>query len=295
MTEEEIRKKYQREDESDLRGTNVEAMDRFIDMLKLHESSEDPRIRGIAENFESVNKLAPNFVIFQSQKCLFMHNFKAYQIAEDTNMLVATHEFGHAILSIMNNTEVPENFGKIIKKAKEYAISPENKENFKEYIQYLAGKTDQKEERTEAEKGPLSDIISSIFQQQGLRIGTHENICMFPSSHTRDYYYDEKKGELNLKNIFDEDFANYYSLKVNNCKQEIETIKKLFGEELIQALDAELEKAYEKAVSGKENPRQKQPKDPIEPIKDIIINLRQGELQNISLEEQEKNKRGEER
>lgn len=52
MTEEEIRKRYQREDESDSRGTNIEAMDRFIEMLKLHEKSEDSRIRSIAKDFD---------------------------------------------------------------------------------------------------------------------------------------------------------------------------------------------------------------------------------------------------
>lgn len=72
-------------------------MDRFIEMLHQHEKSEDPRIRGIAENFNYIDKLAPNFTIFQVKQCLFMHNFKAYQISEDTNMLVATHEFGQAL------------------------------------------------------------------------------------------------------------------------------------------------------------------------------------------------------
>lgn len=37
MNEEEIRKRYQREDENNSRGTNVGAMDRFIEMLNLHE------------------------------------------------------------------------------------------------------------------------------------------------------------------------------------------------------------------------------------------------------------------
>jgi len=186
MREEEIRKKYQRADDTDLRGTNIEAMDRFIEMLYLHEKSEDPRVKDIAENFEYIDKIAPNFVIFQGDKCCFMHNFKAYQIAKDTDMLVASHEFGHAVLSMMNDTTVPENYGDIIQRAKQHALSSGNKEYFKEYVQYICGKTDKKEERTEAEKGPVSDIISSIFQFQALRIGSQDNVCIFPSSHPRD-------------------------------------------------------------------------------------------------------------
>lgn len=287
MKEEEIRKKYQREDENDLRGSNVEAINRFIEMLHLHEKSEDSRIRDIGENFGCIDKVAPNFTIFQSQNCLFMHNFKAYQISEDTNMLVATHEFGHAILSIMNDTIVPENYGDIIEGAKKHALSSENKEYFKEYIQYLCGKTDEKENRTDAEKGPLSDIVSSIFQLGGLRIGSYDNVCWFPSSHSREYYYDEEKGEPNLRNIFDEDFANYYSLKVNNCTREIETIKKLFGDEFVQVLDAEVEKAHEKLLAIKENKIEEKPKNPMEQIKSVVSFSRQGEIENISEKDKE--------
>lgn len=282
MKEEEIRKKYQREDENDLRGTNVGAMNRFIDMLHLHENVEDSRISSIAENFEYVDKVAPNFTIFEGENCFFMHNFKAYQIAENTDMLVASHEFGHCVLSIMNDTKVPDDYGNIIKRAKQHALSAENKEYFKEYIQYISGKTDEKESRTEAEKGPVSDIISSIFQLQGLRIGTHDNVCIFPSSHSREYYYDEEKDKPKLDKIFDEDFANYYSLKVNNCKEEIQIIRNLFGDELVQTLDIELQKVSERLEAVKENEVKKQAKNPMEQIKNVVSFSRQGEIQNIN-------------
>lgn len=289
MDEEKIRKKYQREDEKDLRGTNIKAMNKFIEMLSVHEKSDDSRIRGVAENFELIDKLAPNFTIFQAKECFFMHNFKAYQISEDTDMLSAAHEFGHAVLSIMNKTEVPKDYENIIERAKKHAISPENKEYFKEYIQYLSGKTEKKEERTDAEKGPVSDIISSVFQLEGLRIGTYDNVCWLPSKHSRSYYYDEEKGVPNLKNIFDEDFANYYSLKVNNCTQEIETIRNLFGDEFVQVLDGELGKAYEKLLETKENTIQEDLQNTaIEQIKNVVVFSRQDEIENIkSLEQSE--------
>lgn len=282
MRDEEIRKRYQREDENDLRGTNVGAMNKFIEMLHLHEECEDSRISSIAENFEHIDKLASNFIIFESDDCFFMHNFKAYQISENTDMLVAAHEFGHGVLSMMNDTKVPENYGDIIANAKQHALSPENKQYFKEYIQYISGKTEQKECRTEAEKGPVSDIISSIFQLQGLRIDTPENVCIFPGSHSREYYYDEEKNQPKLDKIFDEDFANYYSLKVNNCKEEIQTIKNLFGDEFVEALDIELEKVSERLEAVKENEIQKESKDPMEQIKSVVAFSRQGEIQSIN-------------
>ena len=58
MKEEEIRKKYQRDNENDLRGINIGAMDRFIEMLHIHEKSEDSCIRSIADNFEYIDKKA---------------------------------------------------------------------------------------------------------------------------------------------------------------------------------------------------------------------------------------------
>lgn len=285
MREEEIRKKYQRDNENNPRGTNVKAMDKFVQLLSLQKESTDSRINDIAENFGCIDKLAPNFTIFEAKECFFMRNFKAYQISEDTNMLVAAHEFGYAVLSIMNHTVVPEDYKDIIEKAKQHAISPENREDFRGYIQYLSGKTEEKENRTEAEKGPVSDIISSIFQFQGLRIGSPDNICWLPSSYSREYYYNEEKEEPDYKNIFDEDFANYYTLKANNCIQEIETVKKLFGEEFVQVLDGELEKACETLMAVKESETEEKRTNPLEQIKGAIVFTRQGELEHINLVE----------
>lgn len=282
MKEEEIRKKYQREDSSDPRGQNVQAMNSFIKMLNLHRESEDANIRNIAENFEHIDKVAPNFTIFQGKDCFFMHNFKAYQIEENTNMLIASHEFGHAVLSIMNNTKVPDDYAEVINRAKQHAMKPENKENFKAYIEYISGKTDAASDRTDAEKGPLSDMISSIFQQPGLRINSFENLCILPSSHSRDYYYDSEKNEMKIDKIFDEDFANYYALKANNCMREIETLKSLFGNELIEILDTELEKATNKLMQVRDNSNTEKPKDPMEQIKGVISAERESEIGKIN-------------
>ena len=281
MKDDDIRKRYQREDKNDPRGINVEAMDRFIEMLHLHAKSEDFYIRKIVENFEYIYKLAPNFSIFQGEDCYFLHKFKAYQISKDISMLDASHEFGHAVSSIMNDNVVPEGYADIIERAKQYAISSQNKENFKDYIQYLSGKNDKKEDRTETEKGPVSDIISSIFQLQELKINTVDNICIFPSSHSREYYYDEEKGQPNLETIFDEDFANYYALKSNNCTQEIETIRSLFGDEFVNVLDTELVKASERLSMVKKGEIKENLNDPMEQIKGLIVFSRQGEIKGI--------------
>ncbi|MCI9063760.1 MAG: hypothetical protein HFJ17_04075 [Clostridia bacterium] len=294
MKEENIRKKYQRDDENDKRGTNGGAIDNFIKMLEAHKESTDKNIRSIAENFEYFDILAPNFIIFECEddKCGFMPVFKALQIGKNTSKLISSHEFGHAVLAVTSNTQVPKDYENIILRAKEYALSPENKEFFKSYVEYLSKNGG--DNRTEGEKGPVSDIISSIFQERGLRIGHFDNACIFPSSHSRSYYFDEEKGKMKEQAVFDEDFANFYALKANNCEKEISILRKLFGNEFVQTLDNEIEKAANilEKVASKEN--QEKNSDTMDKIKSAIIGERQENI--ISIQEPDKeneNKRNE--
>ncbi len=289
MTEQEIRKRFQRDDETDLRGTNSGAIDNLISMLELHKESSDMYIRSIAEHFEEFEKLSPNFVIFESQnpnECFYMHNFAAFQIGKDTDSLISSHEFGHAVIGITNKTKVPDGYEAIIERAKAYALSPEHKEKFKEYITYLSQKDNQ--DRTDAEKGPVSDIISSIFQQPGFRIGSYENVCMLPAFHNRDYYYDEEKSTMRVDKVYDEDFANFYALKANNCEKELEVLRQLFGDELLQVLDSELLKSAVilERVAAKEH-NETAISSTIDSIKSVITGTTQEEIRLIKDPEKE--------
>lgn len=294
MNEKRIREKYQRNDPEDARGLNKGGIDNFISMLNTHENCSEKTVQTIAKNFEAIESLSPNFTIFESsedKKCFFMHQFKALQIGKNTDLLVASHEFGHAVLSMTSGVEVPENFGEILAGAKAHALSPENKETFKAYVEFLCKYG--KEVTTEAEKGPVSDIISSIFQRQGLRIGSQDNICWFPASHTHEYYTKKDSDEPNLKTIYDEDFANFYALKATDSKKEIETLKTLFGEEFIKTLENQLQKSADIIEKTAE-----QNKSKLNPAKDIVPVIQEVKAQEIlevaqagkklEMEEQEK-------
>ena len=116
---------------------------------------------------------------------------------------------------------------------------------------------------------------------------------MLPSCHSRDYYFDEEKNEMNVKRIFDEDFANFYSLKANNCEQEVETLRKLFGDEFIQVLDEELIKSaqkLEKVVDREDNGMQL---STLDNIKATITGERQGEIALIREETVKENEKQE--
>ena len=289
MNVDKIRKRYQRDEDTELISNNVGAMDRFIEMLQLHSESKDERVANIAKNFEYIDKLAPGFIIFEGSEkkdCSFLANFKAYTISKDIDMPTVSHEFGHAVLSIMNNNVVPEDYGSLIARAKQNAIAPENREYFREYIQYISSKTDDYENRTDAEK-QVADIISSIFQVESFLIGSADNVCALPGFHRRAYYYDEEKDKPNLDHIFNEDFANYYALKANNCTQELETLRNLFGDEFIQVLDNELTKASNKLELVKESEIQETTNTPMEQIKNVVVLTKSEDIQNISPLEKE--------
>lgn len=247
MNEDTIRKKFQREDKNDIRGKNIEAVNRFIEMLKKQENSTNINIRKIAENFENIDKIAPNFVIFQcpnGTKCNFMKSCNGYQIGTNTSSIVASHEFGHAVLEISGNNKVPNEFEGILERAKQHAKSPEIKEFFKEYIIKICDSNNP--DVTEEEKGPVSDIISAVFQVQAFNINREGNTFFLPSSHKTNYYYDENNKDLNLYGIYDECFANFYALESENCIKEINALKNLFGVEFLSLFENALNLSTEK-------------------------------------------------
>ena len=239
MTNDEFFSKCLRTDKKDPRGTNENAIRILAAMIEDHKKVADPSVRSIAENVGVIGDIAPNFIVFESQTgSFYMHNFKAYQVKTDCKYEVASHEFGHAVLNIANDTRVPEGFEDVIKRAQEYALSPDKKEEFKEYVEFLAK---HKDELSVGEKGPVGDIISSIFQQPGFRIGSHDNVCILPAFHQHSYYYDDEKNCMKLKPIFDENFANIYALKALGANKELDKLKSLFGDEFMQVMESQID------------------------------------------------------
>lgn len=268
--EEEIRKAHQREG-GDL-GENKIAIDRFIAMIHIHEKSEDPRIQAITNNIVNLKKDFPGFIIFQGERTFFMHQFKALQISTQEDGMVLSHEFGHGVHNMLNRTEVPEGFAEVVKRARAHAVDPENRENLVGFLEHLCGDS---EERTEAEKGPVSDIISSIFQYPSFNFVKINKAFILPSYHDRDYYFNEETEQMKEDKIYDEDFANFYALKAHNCGKELEELRMLFGDELLQILDEQLEKAASQVSLEKAKDQ-----SAMEQIKASIIGVRQGELTN---------------
>lgn len=242
-----IKEKYLRTDENDMRGTNSVAVNKFINMIHKHLQSDNQNIRAIGENIDKLATLAPNFILFEEQNksANFMKIFNAMVLGNEAGDLVTDHEFGHAVYKIMCNEELDKNdFEGVVDRAKANILSKENKEDFKKYIVYLTDRNNKN--RTEAEKGPLSDILSSIFRCEQLSLkhqdGTISGPHIFPSYHSHTYYADEN-GKMKADVIFDEDFANFYALSVNNCTRELNVLKRFLGDEWFQSMQNTLERA----------------------------------------------------
>lgn len=238
LTDDEIRKRYERD--GGPMGANQEAITKFIQMIRAHEKSENSCVREIIAGLDNLQSIAPNFTIFQSpDKNFFMHQFKALTISLTSSDLVMSHEFGHALLGMINGLQIPEKFEEVVERAYNHSKSTEIIPKLIEYIKRISNPD--LPEVTEAEKGPVSDIISAIHLNCAFRI--KGEIYILPSYHPRSYYQNEKTGERKIKQIFDECFANIYALMANNHHKELEDIKTLFGEEFFQVMNAELEKA----------------------------------------------------
>lgn len=281
-----IRNRYQRTDGP--LGRNERAVDKFIKMLHQHEKSDDPNVRKIISNIDNLKDIAPNFTIFESEdKSFYMSFFRAITINVNSSDLVTSHEFGHALLGMLNNTEVPENYEQITKNARAHCVDENTKDKFIDYIVHISDSENQ--DRTEAQKGPVSDIISAVFQYPKLEFQKINKACVLPAYHNRDYYFDEEKGAMKTDKIFDECFANYYSLVANNCHKELEELRMLLGDEWMQTMETELERAAKtiEMVQEKHKP------DAMEQIKSTILGVNESNVPDRIIEPEKQNEKTE--
>ena len=252
MNVNEFKEKFQRTEENQM-GINTNVTNSIVDFIEGSKECKDENVKYFLDNFDKIDKVYQNFRVFESKDANgFMYLFKALNLTKDADNFTIGHEIGHVLNSMKNlrfvdpehslktQIVIPENFEKIVDNAKANCLLPENKEFFKEYVEHICKDKD----ISIAEKGPLSDILSAVFRQSGLRIGSVENVCIFPSQHAE--FYDKNMPENErMERIFDECFANVFDLKANNSEHELEIMERLFGKEFMQTFENEIEQATE--------------------------------------------------
>lgn len=286
MDELKFRKKFERTENSKFLSENKNAISKVITTCKKMENSKDSSIRYMADNFSEIDVVYPYLKIFNDKNSGFRLIFSSLEISDSADDLTIAHEIGHMINGIKNTQydelthspkiSVPEKFEEIVKKAKHNCLGEENKEEFKSYIQHLC----KDKEISDAEKGPLSDIMSAVFKTAGLRIGNKDNICMFPSHHS--VFYDNNIDEQTRnEKIYDEIYANMYALKANNCEKELGLLEKFLGEDFINFYDNEISNCIE-VFKDKKIEKENQTK--VESLGDEVRNILPQEMIKVQKE-----------
>lgn len=261
MDENLFRKKFVRLEKKTL-GVNTNVVNRIIYFINSTKNKcKNETVKLFLDNLDKIDATYKLFNIEDLNgtngiKVGFSYLWQKLLLKEDLSDIAMGHELGHVLNGVKNitfadpikhpleslktNIIIPEGFDKVIENAKENCISSENKEEFKKYIEHICkGDT-----RTEAERVLVSDILSAVFGVQGLRIGTYENLCMFPGIH-REFF--DKNLSISKRNEvkFDECFADIFSLIANNCEKELNDLNRFLGKDFIQWFVSEIEKAIQ--------------------------------------------------
>ena len=85
----------------------------------------------------------------------------------------------------------------------------------------------------------FSDLCSALFD------GKYYNFDLV-YLHDEEYY-------LNPSNSLDEQFANYFSIKINNCVELLDNMNKIFGEDYINFMDEIYLEALQKMMKNEKN------------------------------------------
>ena len=78
----------------------------------------------LIDNFDNLLDYNENFKIFESEKygSNYMANFKALTVNRKDDNYVISHELGHAILNLVDNTTLPPDFEEVLIGAKDRAL-----------------------------------------------------------------------------------------------------------------------------------------------------------------------------
>lgn len=252
---------FKKEQQENL-GNNEKAIAviiRFLSSLDLN----DKYISSFVNNFSQLKVKRNNFQIFQSENknSFYMHTFKVLNINKDDDNYVLGHEIGHAILNILDDTKMPDNFPLIVNNAKKNILSSDHLDfefdnklfinaRFRTILEYIEGKTNDDIKGL----GPFSDMISSTFQNAGFEnVGGRK--VLLPYNHKNEYYM--KDNNINYNLVYDEQFANFFTLYMNGNKDKLNVLKLYLGNEWFEFMNNKLHEVIDKLSNVKINEEEK--------------------------------------
>ncbi len=233
---------------------------KFFDQLLFDKNSElgdnsavvNKLYNTFCEVYESGDKISKNIIsaflktketiqIFPSDtQSAYLEAFGALQLEPGIDNNALLHEIGHYYYHQLLGEQIPEHFDSVIANAKKHALGQKNIDfvfNGKEFenARYLnlLEEICSSENKSNADLGVMSDILSGIHL--GAPLTGPNGPLVLPYGHSSQYYtkrnMEVKLENINYNKVFDEQFANFFSLYMNNKTEQIEVLRKFLGDD----------------------------------------------------------------
>lgn len=220
---------------------NAPAVEELSRRIEVYLNSESEEVRNIASNLDRLKDIEPSFKITSSSdKTSYSKDSKELGIKARSEIDL-DREIGEALVDLAIEPE-EDGVKSFIQDARVSCVKEENLDKFATYLDSLCD--DEKEDRTSFEVGPISDIICSVFQYPFLTVRGKRYIL--PSVAKKPSYVDLERGGLDMKKIFTENFANYFTLVANNRSLDLDILKEFLGENWSEFMDKHLALASSK-------------------------------------------------
>lgn len=230
-------------------GDNTQAVETLFNSFNEVYKNGDEMSKNIVSAFLDTKNIIQ---IFPSENTTaYMNAFGALSLQPTIDNNVLLHEVGHYYFHQLLDGQMPEHFDQLVNNAKKHALEQSNidfifeGEKFENarYLNLLE-KMCSLENKNNKDIAVMSDILSGIHF--GAPLTGPNGPLVLPFCHNSQYYM-KRDMEVKLENIdynkvFDEQFANFFSLYLNNKTEQIDVLRKFLGEDWYNSMMDTLKK-----------------------------------------------------
>ena len=218
-----------------IKKSNMPLLEHLVDIIRIAEKSDDESVRYISQNFDKISFVSP-FLKISDGPNDYKPAINILSIGSEADNSTIMHLLGD-VFQRATVREMPAEVDSFTREAIQHVKDPNNIGFFKKYVEYLA--KDNSGNVTEAERGPVSNVISQVLGQSAFKINTEDNICKLP----RMDLAEKSQGPVTQEDVFRSIFASFFALKALNRTGEINTLTKLFGSRFVDLFESQLESA----------------------------------------------------
>ena len=220
---------------SGIKRSNRPLLEHLDSLIRTAEKSDDESVRYISQNFDKITFVSPFLKITDGPND-YKPAINRLSIGPKADNSTVMHLLGD-VFQRATVREVPEEAEGFTRDAISHAKDPNNIGFFKKYVEFLS--KDDSGRVTEAERGPVSNIIAQVLGQSAFKINTEDNICKLPRMNLAE----KSQGVVSQEDVFRSVLASFFSLKALNNTEEINKLSKLFGSRFIDLFERQIESA----------------------------------------------------